>query len=66
MSYNKYNEFMLCRYNYPGGPYFLKVNGKTLGLEPGDESEHLVPPYALEMLPLCGLHIVLHCGIIMT
>lgn len=23
MSYNKYNEFMLCRYNYPGGPYFI-------------------------------------------
>ena len=44
----------------------IKVNGKTSGLEPGDESEHLVPPYALEMLPLCGLHIVLHCGIIMT
>lgn len=36
----------------------IKVNGKTSGLEPGDESEHLVPPYALEMLPLCGLHIV--------
>lgn len=24
---------------------FIKVNGKTSGFEPGDESEHLIPPY---------------------
>lgn len=23
----------------------IKVNGKTSGLEPGDESEHLIPPF---------------------
>ena len=52
MSYNKYNEF-------------IKVNGKTSGLEPGDESEHLVPPFVFKCV-VCDLHIVLHCGIIMT
>ena len=45
---------------------FIKVNGKTSGFEPGDESEHLILPYALEMLPLCGLHIVFLYGIIIT
>lgn len=24
---------------------FIKVNGKTSGLEPGDESEHLIPRF---------------------
>lgn len=27
---------------------FIKVNGKTSGLEPGDESEHLIPPFVSE------------------
>ena len=26
----------------------IKVNGKTSGLEPGDESEHLIPPFVSE------------------
>ena len=25
--------------------WVIKVNGKTSGFEPGDESEHLIPPY---------------------
>lgn len=43
----------------------IKVNGKTSGLEPGDESEHLVPPFVFKCV-VCDLHIVLHCGIIDT
>lgn len=44
---------------------FIKVNGKTSGLEPGDESEHLVPPFVFKCV-VCDLHMVLHCGIIDT
>lgn len=29
----------------------IKVNGKPSGFEPGDESEHLILPYALKILP---------------
>ena len=30
---------------YRAAVAFIKVNGKTSGFEPGDESEHLIPPY---------------------
>lgn len=42
MSYNKYNEFMLCRYNYPGGPYFISrdiAGNCVLRLENEDGAE---------------------------
>ena len=46
-----------CRYcgaTIPGDSLVsevIKVNGKTSGFEPGDESEHLILPYALKILP---------------
>ena len=49
----------------PNALLLIKVNGETSGLEPGDESEHLVPPFVFKCV-VCDLHIVLHCGIIMA
>ena len=42
MSYNKYNEFMLCRYNYHDGPYFISrdiAGNCVLRLENEDGAE---------------------------
>lgn len=34
---------------------FIKVRGKTSGLEPGDESEHLILPF----FTFCCLHLLM-------
>ena len=38
-----------------GDGYFIKVSGKTSGLEPGDESEHLILPF----FTFCCLHLLI-------